>query len=363
MEFIYNYARLPKDHTLLIDINLAASRLFNKLQYLDINSLDISDYNKRYLCDHLRNIHSTLQKYSYILSWSVTSAVVPLSEFVFLDYGGGSGVSSLLAKEFKIGTVIYNDIYEVSCKDAKVIGESIGNQADYYIHGDIDDVIRFLRTNSISCDAIASYDVIEHIYDIEGFFNNLHLLSNGSLSVVMSSGANNFNPLIRKSLMKKQCEEEFRDREKKWGHKERDCLRAYLEVREEMVLKYAQNLTKKEVRQLARLTRGMIEVDIKKCVNEYLKTGQFPQEPSHPTNTCDPYTGNWKEHLMDPCWLQDILSKSGFKVEILSGYYGRPKKIIKRPYANFLNLLIYISKRQGIKIAPFFTIYGKKEVL
>ncbi len=360
MEFMYNYARLPEDRKLLIDINTAAGRLFNKLSCLDIDSLDISDYSKKYLGNHLRNIHSTLQKYSYVLSWSIASANCPLNEFVFIEYGGGSGILSLLAKELKINTVIYNDIYEISCKDAKIIGESIGNQADYYVHGDIDDVISFLKTNSISCNAIASYDVIEHIYDIETFLKKLNNLSDGPMSVVMSSGANMFNPLIKKSIMTVQREMEYRGANKEWGHKERDCLRAYSRVREEMILKYAPYLTKKEVEQLAKATRCMIESDIQDCIDEYLKTGVFPQEPCHPTNTCDPYTGNWCEHLMDIDYLKDILSKEGFKVEILSGYYGRPENLIKRILATFLNVSIYISKKKGIRIAPFYTVYGIK---
>jgi hypothetical protein len=105
MEYMYNYG-LPKDCKLLKDINLAASRLFNKLKYSDANSLCISDYNKRYLGEHLERMRYTLQKYSYILSWSVASTNVPLNKFVFLDYGGGIGILSLLAKEFKVGTVI-----------------------------------------------------------------------------------------------------------------------------------------------------------------------------------------------------------------------------------------------------------------
>jgi len=265
-----------------------------------------------------------------------------------------------LAKELKIGTVIYNDIYDISCQDAHVIGQSIGNQADCYVHGDITEIIDFLRKNSISCNAFASNDVIEHIYNIEGFFNKLHELSEGSLSVCMASGANIFRPSIRKSLMKKQIEVEYKDREKKWGHKERDCVRAYLKVRREMIFKYVPNLTKNEIEQLARRTRGMIEADIKKCVTDYLKTGKFPQDLSHPTNTCDPYTGNWAEHLMDPYHLKDILSKEGFQAEILSGYYGRPKNIIKRFLASLLNVAISISKKQGLRMAPFFIVYGKK---
>jgi len=363
MNFFSKLALLPGDNKLLTDVNAAAVRLYDKLSGLDVKSLTISEYNKKYLGDYHNSLYSILQRYSYILAWSVAYQNVPLDEFVFIDYGGGTGILSLLAREFKIGTVIYSDIYDVSCKDAKVIAESIGNQADYYVRGDIDDVIRFLRTHSISCNAVASYDVIEHIYDIEGFLSKLHLLSDGSLSVLMSSAANNLNPRIRKSLMKSQREVEYKDRERKWGHKERDCLRAFLKVREEIIRKYAQDLTEKEIEHLARVTRGMIEADIKKCVNEYLKTGDFPQEPSHPTNTCDPYTGNWAEHLMDPYLLKDVLSKAGFKVAVFSGhYYGRRESDAKRLLASFLNLAIYIFKKQGIRIAPFLTIHGQRDV-
>ena len=306
------------------------------------------------------NTLSSLQKYSYILSWSTASGV-SLNKFVFLDYGGGAGILSLLAKELKIGTVIYNDIYPISCKDAKVIGELVGNQADYYVPGDIDTVIDFLRTNAIACNSVVSNNVIEHIYDIEGFLKKLCLLSDTSLNVVMASDGSIFNPLIRKSSTKKQLEAEYKDCQKEWGHKERDCLRAYLKVRQKMILNYSRDLTQEEVDRLARSTRGMIQADIKKSVDEYLKTGEFPREPVHPTNTCDPYTGNWEEHLMNPYHLKTVLSKVGFKARVLSGYYGHPKNVAKRMLANFLNLAIRIFRKQGIRIAPFFMIYGRKE--
>jgi 2-polyprenyl-3-methyl-5-hydroxy-6-metoxy-1,4-benzoquinol methylase len=357
---MYNFAHLPKNHELLNDINLAASRLCEKLKFLDINSLDISDYNKRYLNNYLRNIYSILQRYSYILAWSVAYSNIPLNEFVFLDYGGGSGILSLLAKELNLGTVIYNDIYDVSCKDVKIICDSIGNQIDYYILGDIDDVISFLRKNSISCNAIASNDVIEHIYDIEGFLKKLHVLSDESLNVVMTSGANIFNSMTRKSKMAKHIEIEYKDREKKWGHKERDCLSAYFKVRKEIIRKYNRDLSDKEVVRLAMATRGKVEADIKKSIDDYLELGHFPEELNHPTNTCDPYTGNWAEKLMDPYSLKEILSNAGFNVKVLSGYYGHHKNIIKRFLSVFLNLAIYIFKKQGIRIASFFTIYGRR---
>lgn len=363
MKFMYSYAFLPKNEKLLNDINSAADRLFNKLKDLDLKATNISDYNKVYFGGKLTNLISDLQKYSYILSWSLFESETTSKDFVFLDYGGGSGMLSLLAKELGL-TVIYNDIYDVSCKDAETIGKLIGNQADYYIEGDFDTIIDFLEKNSMQCNAIASYDVIEHIYDIDEFFHKIKRLSNKHLTIFLSSGANICNPLIKKSLMKMQLEIEIRNREIKYGHKERDCAKAYLYVRKDIIQAYLQKinekLSEKEIDQLARTTRGKIESDIKRCLHDYLNTRQLPEEPNHPTNTCDPYTGNWAEHLMNQQHLKNILSSADFRVNILSGYYGHSKNPIKNFGFKCLNLCITTFRKQGIRIAPFYTVYGKQ---
>lgn len=358
MKFIFCPAQLPEDLELLKTIDKAASTLCEKLKTLDKDSLKISDYTKKYLGNRVKALQRTLQTYAYVLAWAL--AFNDPQKCTFIDYGGGSGILSLLAKECGVNTVIYSDIYHVSCKDAEVIGTSLQSKADHYIKGDIDDIIMFLKTHSLSCDAIASYDVIEHIYDIEQFFSQIPHVSNGPLTVVMSSGANIFHPLIRKHIMKKQRTVEYTDREKKWGHKERDSLRSYFNIRKEIILNHAKILTKEEANQLAQATRGKIEPDIKKCVDEYLKTGCIPPELDHPTNTCDPYTGNWAEHLMDPYRLKDILSQEGFKAKVLNGYYGHYDSYIKRVLAKTLNTCIYISGSLGIRLAPFFTIYARR---
>lgn len=360
MNFFFNGAILPKEIELMNDINEAATRLHSKLKQLDINSLDISDYNKRYLGNHIINIISTLHKYSYILSWSVADTDVPLERFVLVDHGGGSGILSLLAKEFGIGTVIYNDIYDISCRDAKIVGLAIENEANYYVHGDIDAVADFLRAKSLYITAIASYDVIEHIYDIEGFLTDLSSLSRRPFSVVMASGANSFNPIKRKRFMHQHVEIEYKDHEKKWGHKERDCLQAYFNARKDIISTHAPSLSDTEIDCIARATRGLIKPEIEDCVDEYLITGKISREPDHPTNTCDPYTGNWAEHLMDIDHLSKILVAAGFEVDIMSGYYGNSNNILKRLIGSILNFIISLLKNKGLIFAPFFIIYAKK---
>ena len=364
MKFLAN-SRLLSDRKLMFNINSAANRLFDKLNYLNLRKLDISNYNKRYFGDKLRNLQKVLQLYSYILALSLKKSKIPLSNFVFLDYGGGSGILSLLAKELGVGTVIYNDIYNVSCHDAEVIAGLIGNKADYYVHGDIDDVLGFLKINNLDCNAVGSYDVIEHIYDIKYYFRKIVLLSKSSLKICLSSGANTFNPLIRRKIIKKQLEAESVDRERIWGHKERDCLKSYLKIRKEMICDYLQILNKqlseKKISQLAMKTRGLIRADIKKYIDEYLKKETYPPVLGHPTNTCDPYTGNWAENLMDPYYLATILKTLGFQVKVLNGFYGTSKNAVKTILGKVLNIIIKINKKQGIRFAPFYTLYAERD--
>lgn len=365
MEFHYQHALLPDDNKLLIDINEASVRLCDKLSRIDIDCLDVSDAGRKYFSDQVRNIRSTLRNFSYILSWSIAYSNVPYDEFVFIDHGGGIGVLSLLAKELGLGTVIYNDLWAPYCKDAQIIAGAVeADRADYYVLGDMDELVDFLKANSISCNALASYDVIEHIYDIETFLLRLSDLSRlpAGLTVVMASSANPFNPLIKRHHREFQKKAEYGGREKSRSCREDYLTKAYLIVRQEIISKHAPSLSGAEVRRLAKATRGLIEPDIKEAVDKYIKTGNITREPDHPTNTVNPYTGNWAERLHDIEHLKEILSNEGFKVDILAGYYANSKTNhpLKRFMGIVLNPLIRTLKNKGLFFAPFYTIYARK---
>lgn len=360
---MFKFCDLPEDKTAVKLVNEAADRLYCKLERLDLQNIEISDYNKKYFGSLVKNLKSNLQRYAYILVWSITKTDIPLNKFVFLDYGGGSGMLSLLAKECNIGTVIYNDIYDVSARDAESIGKSIGNRADYYVPGDIDEVTDFLKEKSITCNAIANYDVIEHIYDIEEFLKKMSLISDNNFRVFFSSGANPYNPLIKRKLVKNHYICEFIDREQVYGRKERDPLKSYSKIRKEIIKNLNSDLSDDQIEYLSAITKGMIERDIKKVVNEYLTGGNITLKqkyPKYPTNTCDPYTGNWAEHLMDIYQLRDILENENFHAYIWRGYYGDSNTLLKCIAARSLNLLIKKSGRHGLVFSPFFTLCGDR---
>jgi len=360
-QYFCSSALLPKDASLLSQINSAASRLHKKLiSLLDLKSLGISEFNQRCLGDKLANPIGTLQCCTYLLALSLDGNNFPLQEFAFVDYGGGSGVLSLLAKELGIGRVIYSDIHDVQCNDAKIIARATGINVDHYVCGDIDELIAYVDNRSLSINAISSYDVIEHIYDIEAYLKKLHCLCrNQSLRVVFGSGANIKNPLIARRLRKAQLRSEYEDQEKTWGHHcERDSLRSCLSLRKEIIANYDPTLGREEIEEIGKNTRGLFKCDIEKCVDEYKATGRVSYRPKDPTNTCDPYTGNWSEHLMEPEWLESILKDGGFNVKILNGYYAYNSKdsLIKRHAKNVLNMLIQWSGRRGLTISNYYVL-------
>lgn len=365
MDFIYDYARLPDDEELLNHVSLAAKRLYSKLQNMDVCSLNISDYNKKYFGQILSALLPNLYFYAYVLVWILKDNINFMDRLTLLDYGGGSGVLSLMAREAGLGIVIYNDIYDVSCRDAEVIGRTLGLKADYYVHGDTDDVIRFVKENNLHCDIVASRDVIEHVYDEKVFLRKIASLSDGTFTIVMSTTANGFNPYMKRKFVKMHREVEYKDREPEWGHKERDCLKSYFSVRKEMSVRYAKELSYElslaEAEMLARNTRGLIEKDIRNCVHDYVRTKKLTNVPSHPTNTCDPYTGNWAEHLMDPFELADVLEQEGFAAQVLGGYYRPSAHPLKQAAGVFLNKIISAFPVQGLRVSPFYTIYARKD--
>jgi hypothetical protein len=361
MKYLYTWAKMPKDQKAITALQDASFRLEQKLAGLDLGSLGISEYNQRYLGSKVKSLESALQLYGYLLLLALANRDVPIGDFVFVDYGGGSGLMSLLAKEMGIGTVIYNDIYDVSCDDVALTAEALGLKLDHIVCGEIDDLIRYLNDHSIAIHAITSFDVIEHIYDIDAFMQKMALLPHASLRVVHGSGANIKNPQYVYQTAKKHREVETKDRPKVWGAKERDTLRSYYAVRLEIIQTYAPDLSSSEAVTLANLTRGLRIDDITRSVDEYKEKGVVRYRPDHPTNTCDPYTGNWAEHLMDTDRFEPVLKKAGFSVQILSGYWGNFKRRFLNLAVGPLNGIISVLGANALAISPYYIVYARMD--
>ncbi|MFH1537679.1 MAG: methyltransferase domain-containing protein [bacterium] len=346
------------DDPLLSQINSAAETLHQILGGLNLQKIGITEYNQRYLGNKLSNTIGNFQIYTNLISLSLSGAGVPLDRLTFVDYGGGSGIISLLAKQLGIGRVVYCDIYDGSCRDIKVLSEKTGIYVDDIVCGDIDDLITYVRKESITIDSITSFDVIEHIYDIESYLRKLKLLSDFHFRIVFASGANIRNPLIYVKLTRHQLIMEYMDREKKWGTKETESLRSYLEIRKDIIKECNSGLSPKETGYLAKKTRGLRKDDIEKHVREYIDTGIISYKPDRPASTCDPCTGNYQEHLMKSERLERILSEEGFNVKIMSGYWKSRNKYLFTLIMNLMNYGIRYLGKNALFFSPYYIVFA-----
>jgi hypothetical protein len=296
--------------------------LTEKLRNLDLQALNLSDYSKKYMTFLIDDIGETLGRFEQVIREAISHSKKDVSQLTLVDYGGGVGLLSLLAREIGFKSVIYNDIFEGSCDDVRTISEACSLKLDRIIRGDATDLVYELNTNALYADLIVSYDVIEHVYDVKANFLAFSQLKSRPITIVYGSGANIRNPFYTRRVKKDQIRVENHERQRIYGHKPTDSLNSYLAIRRNIILHHAPQLKDPEVDFLAISSRGLIESDIKSLTDEYQQTGQVSYKINHPTNTCDPKTGNWCEHLLDFNWLQSIAQKAGFSADFSKGKYS-----------------------------------------
>jgi len=354
MNFYSHFTTNKNSNTKLIEDALVSTKL--KLKDLDLSMLEISDYNKKYLGEHIKEYQKTAWFLSHIFML-VNEKGKSLKDVTLVDYGGGSGVLSYAAKELGIGTVIYNDIYDVSCNDVKVISQNLNINIDHIIPGDITDVVNYLNEKNINVDFVIAHDVIEHIYNVDEWYTKVKLLMNENSTIICTSHANKYNPLIRKKLNKLQINAEHNTQKKQWGHKERDSLESFYEIRKQIIADHATKLKIHEIENLARATRGLMKNDIVNVVDTFISDGEIAFQPTHPLNTCDPNTGNWVEQLIDLEELASNLSALGYNSKITPGYYISSKGNIIIKYLKIItNYIIHFLKKKGLYFAPYYVI-------
>lgn len=317
------------------------------LENLKVEELSISDYNKIYLKKHLESLTYSVNLAWQILELGLKNSDKPIDKIAIAEIGGGTGIISLLAKWLGFEKVIYSDSYEQSCRDFRVISDTLGLKPDGIVCGSIDEIAAKYK-NQI--DVIVSRDVVEHIYDPGLFFKQSIENFKGAV-MVHNTSANIYN-IFKRGYFKK-----FQQLDEKYGNpnqfKPGDSLESFYEMRYKFIHSNFSKLPETTIGKLATNTRGKIYHDIYTEVKQFIETGRMPELLSHPTNTCDPANGNWTEHLLTFEEYNSFVEGFGYKTEWHFAPYDEWRnKGLKKAGLKFLNSVISNFKWLAKSVTP-----------
>jgi hypothetical protein len=319
--------------------------LSQQLRQIDYRSLPISDYSRDYILRLLPILDYYLdicnQALDYLLP--ATRSQLPAT---LIDYGGGHGFMSLLAKRRGIRRVIYVDYNPQAAETITALSHLLGQGPDVILTGDQDTLRDWCREHQVVPDALVGIDVIEHIYRLDLFFDGLKAL-NPHMAMVFSTSSTPFNPWVKRRLRR------FMERDEQ-GH---DGKPGFYQLRRDFIARLRPDLSPQELDCLARQTRGLAFQDINsECVNALMRecaslNSQFSilnSQFSIP-NTCDPRTGSWTERIL-PIEAYRRYARH-CHVTYAKGFYNRHHQGLKGLAARTLNLLLRLPFTRWI--APF----------
>ena len=322
------------------DIRQAAKTLVSQLKAIDYERLPISKYNKCYIA-RLKPVLSYYMKiYADCLLKGLESVGSAPKDITFIDYGGGSGFLSMLAKQAGIGRVIYIDLNPDSVDTIRVLKALAGTGPDIILHGDSDTLADWCSANKVKPQLLIATDLIEHVYDLSTFFANLAAIDN-KMQMLFTTASTPFNPYVKRKLHRLMTTWE----------------KEYYALRLHYIHLHFPALSPAEAKEAARKTRGLTFPHIRKAV----ENGSYPLLKDA-FNTCDPRNGNWTERILPIETYRSLAKPFGYQVQVGKGFYNtdRPNPI-SALISSGINGLIRISGKAGFLFAPFITLYLRND--
>ncbi len=321
------------------DIRQAAKTLVSQLKAIDYERLPISKYNKCYIA-RLKPVLSYYMKiYADCLLKGLESVGSAPKDITFIDYGGGSGFLSKLSKQAGIGRVIYIDLNPDSVDTIRVLKALAGTGPDIILHGDSDTLADWCSANKVKPQLLIATDLIEHVYDLSAFFDNLAAIN--KMQMLFTTASTPFNPYVKRKLHRLMTTWE----------------KEYYALRLHYIHLHFPALSPAEAKEAARKTRGLTFPHIRKAV----ENGSYPLLKDA-FNTCDPRNGNWTERILPIETYRSLAKPFGYQVQIGKGFYNtdRPNPI-SALISSGINGLIRISGKAGFLFAPFITLYLRND--
>ena len=165
------------------------------------------------------------------------------NNFIIIDLGGCHGFLSYLLSQYTNNEIIMLEPFNESVLNCKKIWNEIESEKISFLNGDYNKIIKYLNANkNKKISNILSYDVFEHIGNIEEFFNLEQKISNFYPSkFIHASGANPYNLRNKIRDIKHQFWYEYIGNSYK-GMKSTSTQKSYFSTRFNEYNKYYENI-------------------------------------------------------------------------------------------------------------------------
>ncbi len=335
----------------------ALASFIEQLRQLDLNRLQLSAYNTIYLKKHLNEVHYSVCLALQIIELGTHKLKVPKDELRIVEIGGGTGILTLLALHLGYKNTIYSDVYEDSCLDFKKLALAMDLHPLDIVRGSIEEVA---AKHSEPVHLIVSRDVVEHIYKPDLFFKNCVLFYKHAVHVHNTS-ANKYNIFKRKYFKKLHHKDEWEGNPDQF--KPGDSVEPFFELRKKFIQSHFPDLSGTELIYLSSLTRGETYADIQSEVENYLNN-QKPVFENIGSNTCDPATGNWSEHLMSLKQYESFVKSRRYRTRWhFSPYDVWSHTGLNKLIRQILNRMIQLLGHQAKWIAPAIIMVARPKAI
>ena len=332
---------LPHNDELSILINAACQELQERLQTLNLDSIEIEPFFRSYFIKcHVDRVIFSLKTSAVLLYNGIQSTGKNHTEVVAMDYGAGLGTLYTLAKMIGLKKVIFNDLMPELENPAKAIDAALGVCMDAYIIGNIQTTCEALSQKRIQCDLIFSRNVLEHIYDLENFFETIHKYQPNAISY-NSTTANWKNPAAHLQHI--------------WIHKK--LRKRFTQEKTLFVQSKIPNIPISKAQQLANqlLQYGGKELEV--AVENFSAKNEFPKSKNNYTNLCD-INGMWAEQLLPYSAYQKFAPQ--YEVTFKPGFWDEEnQRVIVALLGKILNVFTRILGNTGVVTASFIYIICK----
>ena len=265
-----------------------------------------------------------------------------------LDLGAGFGIEALLVAIYGarrvVATEIDHDMVEVGRYLAERMDPPMTNFGSKYGDGIA------MQFPSGSFDGIMTNCVISHVRDLEGFLaETSRLLKPGGVFFLSDENNSLYLPARPR-------------RHRGWRDMEAEPEGPWFAARMATIGEHFPQITGNELRDSARITRGLVGKDILDAVREYRESRRLPVKPKFLYR--HPIDGQYPERELNPYWLMRKFQGAGLHPELLPAFFSRgiennPRQWVKDVLRFFCTAWPALS----VYVWPIMRLRGRKPVL